>query len=144
MKTIARLLLLVLILASAWFALQPQYNTAHWTPNQTMRNLGFPYQWILAYEHNLHWFLHLFVGLVVTLLLYPSCIYFPENNRHRIIAGFLLVTVMALTTEWLQSRLGRSVEIADLAFGLAGIMMASSLLLIFTSEKNEPDQTRSQ
>jgi hypothetical protein len=136
-KHVARLLLLILILASAWFALQPQYNTAHWTPNQTMRSLGFPYQWILAYEHNLHWFLHVFVGLVVTFLLYLSRIYFPQNSQIRIITGFLLVIAMALVTEWLQSKSGRSVEIADLAFGLAGTTIASGILLASGGKKTE-------
>ena len=135
MKHIARAILLILIVVSAYIAFQPQYNMAHWTPNRTMRSLGFSYQTILAYELNLHWFLHVVVGLVGTVLLYLSQLYFTKSSNKRIITGFLLVTAMSLIAEWLQSLIGRNVEIADLAFGFLGTSVATVILVIFARLK---------
>jgi hypothetical protein len=88
MKIFARILLVVVTLVAGYIALKPQYNTAHWTPNQTMRSLGFSYQSVLAYEHYLNWFLHWVTAFIVTLLLYIAEVYFPGNSRYRMVTGF--------------------------------------------------------
>ncbi len=135
MKALARVLLLIIVLSAGYIALQPQYNMAHWTPNQTMRSLGFSYESVLAYEHYLNWFLHWLTGLIVTLLLSPSKFYFPGNRKYRIIAGYFLVATMALVAELLQSALGRGFETADLIFGVTGTTMATVMLVCFQSSK---------
>jgi VanZ family protein len=112
----------------AYIALQPEYNTAHWTPNQTMRKLGMPYRYILAYEHYLPWALHFFIGLILTLLLFFSKFYYRKDQYKRVILGFFLMVGVILINEWAQSLIGRNVQISDLIFGLAGISIATVYL----------------
>ena len=135
MKVLARISLVVVVIVAGYIALKPQYNTSHWTPNRTMRNMGFSYESVLAYEHYLNWFLHWVIGFLVTLLLYFSELYFSGNARNRMVSGFLLVAGMALTMELLQSGLGRDVEIADLVLGIGGTSMATALLVSHRSRK---------
>jgi VanZ family protein len=135
MKIFARIVLVVVIIAAGYVALKPHYNTAHWTPNQTMRNLGFSYESVLVYEHYLNWFLHWVTAFIVSLLLYFSELYFPGNPRFRMVTGFLLVVGMAVSMELLQSGMGRDVEIADLVLGICGTFMATALLVFFRSWK---------
>ena len=141
MKVFARISLVVVIIVAGYIALKPHYNTAHWTPNRTMRNLGFSYESVLAYEHYLNWFLHWVTGLIVTLLLYFSEVYFSGKARYRMITGFMLVVVMAITMELLQFGMGRDIEIADLVLGICGTSMATLLLVLFRSRKGVQPET---
>ena len=61
---ISRILLIALIGFAGYIALQPSYNTAHWTPNLQMRKLGFSYDFILGYEQHLNRVLHFTVSFL--------------------------------------------------------------------------------
>ena len=133
--TLARLALVLLLVTGGYMALQPEYNTAHWTPNQAMRKLGMPYQMILSYEHYLPWVLHFLIALVLTLLLIFSKLMYPQDPGRRIWSGFIIVIGLMLLTELLQSWVGRSVQVSDLATGLAGTGIASLLLAKISKNK---------
>lgn len=132
-KVISRVLLVLILVVGAYIALKPEYNTAHWTPNRTMRYLGIPYRYILAYEHYLPWALHFFIGLLLTLLLFFSKLYYPEDASKRIHVGFILMIVIILANEWAQSLFERDVEISDLVIGFAGICLATLYLSLSSS-----------
>ena len=117
------------MLGGSYITFQKDYNMAHWTPNQTMRDLGMPYEWILAYEHYLPWALHLFIAMLLTLLLYTSKFYFPEDTVKRNATGFKIMLGIILLTELLQTLVGKSIQISDLLFGLAGILITTLTLL---------------
>ena len=136
--TLARLALALLLVTGGYIALSPEYNTAHWTPNQTMRKLGMPYQMILSYEHYLPCALHFLIALVLTLLLFFSKLIYPQDPRKRIFAGFIILIGLMLITELLQSLVGRGVQLSDLGMGLAGTGMAS--LILAKASKNRSRQ----
>ena len=135
-KYISRAVLLFILVVSSYIALQPEYNMAHWTPNQTMRQLGVPYHLILAYEHYLPWVLHFVIGLVLTVLLFFGELYDLINPGKRIARGFFLMVGLILITEWLQSTVGRRVELIDLAMGMAGIGIATAYLVATKTIRN--------
>jgi VanZ family protein len=126
---LARIALLLILVTGGYIALQPEYNTAHWTPNQTMRKLGLPYRMILAYEHYLPWALHFLVALALTLLLFFSKLFYPQDPNKRIATGFFMLIGLMLTTELLQSYMGRNFQVSDLAIGLAGTGVATLVLV---------------
>ena len=134
-KVISRVLLVLILAVGAYIALRPEYNTAHWTPNQTMRSLGIPYRYILAYENYLPWALHFILGLLLTFLLFFSKLYYPENVSKRIRLGFILLIAVIFANEWGQSLFGRSVEIVDLVIGFAGICIATWYLFVSSPAK---------
>ena len=138
MTYVSRIALLLVLFSGAYIALQPEYNTAHWTPNHTMRMLGMPYQMILSYEHYLPWALHFLIALVLTLLLFFSKLIYPQDPRKRIFAGFIILIGLMLITELLQSWVGRGVQLSDLGMGLAGTGMAS--LILAKASKNRSRQ----
>lgn len=117
------------MLGGSYITFQKDYNLAHWTPNQAMRDLGMPYEWILAYEHYLPWALHFFIAMLLTLLLYTSKFYFPEDAAKRTATGFKIMLGIILLTELLQTLVGKSIQISDLLFGLAGIGITTLTLL---------------
>ena len=122
----------------AYIALQPEYNMAHWTPNQTMRDLGLPYAFILGYEHYLPWVLHFFIGMILTLLLYFSKLFYSQDAKKRIISVFILMVSLIIIAEWVQSLVGRNVQLSDLVIGLAGISIATVFLASSKKLKNTP------
>ncbi len=95
-----------------------------------------PYRLILAYEHYLPWALHFVIGLVLTVLLYFSELYDLKDAGKRITRGFSLMVALILITEWLQSMLGRGVELSDLAMGMAGTGIATAYLVATKTMRN--------
>jgi len=124
----SRVLFLLILGVGGYIAMQPEFNMAHWTPNQTMRQLGIPYRFILAYEHYLPWMLHFFVALLLTLLLFYSKFYFRQDISKRISLSFFLMIGLILGNEIVQSFVGRNVQVSDLLVGLAGIVIATVFL----------------
>ena len=133
MVIVARVLLVLVFLLSAYIALKPGYNMAQWTPNRWMRSVGFSYETVLAYEHHFHWFLHLAVGFLATNLLYLSRLYFSDHRKPRLVASCILMATISVGLEFWQRAFGKSVEIADILFGLAGIALAALSMFLVNS-----------
>ena len=135
MKTVIYRILLILLLAlSASIAFRRDLNLAAYTPNQLMRDLGFSYHAILSYEHHFHLVLHISVGFLLTLLISGSRLFSVSSTRKRVVISAILVVAMAIVAEIIQAAIGRNVEIADVVYGLIGILIAAVTMLVRRSE----------
>ena len=128
--TVYRILLILLVVFSANIAFRPGLNLAAYTPNQLMRDLGFSYQAILAYEHHLSSVLHILVGFLLTLLITGSKLFLATATRKRVVVSATLVVGLAVCAEFIQAAIGRNVETADVVYGLIGILTAVMVILV--------------
>lgn len=125
---VCRILLIALVIFSVMLALTPNLNLAHWTPGRFLRQVGFSYQHVLAYEHHLLTILHFVGGLVATLLLYGSAIALPGRTRYPVFSTSAFVVSACVVLEWLQPLAGRNAQLADALWGIFGVLVASCLL----------------
>ncbi len=107
-------------------------NLAHYTPNQFFRNIGLPYNFILAYEVHFHLFLHFAVACVVTLLIYGAAVFSRYSPGRQILFSVSVTMVFSLTAEAIQSVIGRNVEVVDLLMAGLGMLTAIFILLKVT------------
>jgi len=131
LRIMCRILLVVFIVLVSCIAFTADLNLAEWTPNRFLRQIGLSYQIILSYEHHLHLGLHFVVGWILTILLYFADLFRVENQARRIFFNLILMICLVIATEAIQSKIGRNVEVADLLFGMSGIILCSLLLKIW-------------
>ena len=129
-RTICRVLLLLVLVVASKIAFAPAgLNLAHYTPNQFFRDLGLPYEFILAYEVHFHLLLHFAVALAVTLLIYGADVFSRYSPSRQIIYSVTVTTIFSLAAEVTQSMIGRNVEVVDLLMAGLGMLTAVFILL---------------
>jgi hypothetical protein len=129
-RAICRVLLILILVVAAKIAFAPAgLNLAHYTPNQFFRELGLPYEFILAYEVHFHLFLHFTVACAVTLLIYGAKIFSCYSPARQIIYSVSVTMAFSLAAEVIQSTIGRNVEVVDLLMAGLGMLTAVFILL---------------
>ena len=130
LRALCRFTLVMVLVAAAKLAFAPGgINLAHYTPNQFFRNMGLPYEFILAYEVHFHLFLHFIVGCVITLLIYGAKFLGSLTLLKQIMFSALVTIGFSLAAEVVQSTIGRNVELVDLLMAGLGILTAVFILL---------------
>ena len=129
-RVICQILLLLVLVIAAKIAFAPGgLNLAHYTPNQLFREMGLPYEAILAYEVHFHLFLHFIVACTVTLLIYGSKVFSRYAVGRQVIYSVSVTIAFALAAEIIQSAIGRNVEAVDLL--MAGLGGVTAVLILF-------------
>ncbi len=126
MKWFYRGTLVAITATMTYVAVQPQYNFAHWIPHSMLRDLGVPYEALLYFESHADKLLHPLIAFMLTMLICKAEI---SNISLPPVRPLFLVLLTMLVAELIQLQIGRGFEMADLALGLAGALLAYLVVL---------------
>ena len=129
-RVFCRILLLLVLGVAVKITFTPGgLNLAHYTPNQFFRDVGLPYEFILAYEVHFHLFLHFIVACTVTLLIYAAKVFSRYSVSKQVVYSVCVTTTFAIAAEVIQSSIGRNAEAVDLLMAGLGVLTAVFILL---------------